>query len=142
MNEERQQALTRLAALGFQGADVYLAELIPAVEMAWADGEIQPRERLVLEAYCEALVDRLNREAGYAFFTLRRAHRLLGALLTSRLSPAARQAALEALSRADGVADRERMLTWAEAVGGAAGAPPWDTREQFWLQAMRRAFAS
>jgi hypothetical protein len=98
----------------------------------------------VLEAYCEALVDRLNREAGTTFFSVRRAERLLADLLARRLSPASRQAALDALARlaTRGTANRERMVCWAEAVGGADGDPAWDTREYFWLQAMKRAFAS
>lgn len=146
MTNETDRALQALATLGFKGRDVYLAELIPAVEMAWADGEIQPNERAMLESYCEALVDRLNAQAGATFFTLRRALTLLDLLSQRRLWPAERQAALIALKSwagpgMNGEQMRKRMLEWSEAVAAVAGKPVWDTRELFWLQAMKRSFA-
>lgn len=143
MNLNMEQAARDLAGLGFRGLDLYLAELIPAVEMAWADGEIQPNERAMLECYCESLVESLNRAAGASVFTLRRAFNLLELLLRRRLSAHERYRALRALSALagpgpSGAARRQRMLEWAEAVGAVAGRPVWDTRELFWLQALER----
>lgn len=138
-----ERALRALAALGFKGRDVYLAELIPAVEMAWADGVIHPNERAMLEAYAESLVERLNAHAGASFFSQRRALRLLDLLTRRRLQPSERRSALEALHTwagrgLTGTELRKRMVEWAEAVAVVDGAPVWDTRELFWLQAMRR----
>lgn len=143
MTNDIDVALAALAKLGFKGRDLYLAELIPAVEMAWADGVIQPNERAMLESYCIELVERLNREAGAPFFSLGHALVLLERLTQRRSTPAERHAALMALGRwgaasATGAARRKRMFEWAEAVAAVDGKPVWDTRELFWLQAMRR----
>lgn len=143
MEREREEAIQELAELGFRGRDVYLAELVIAVEMAWADGEIQPEERAMLEAYCEDLVLRLNQNAGATFFTLSRALLLLDRISRQRLCPADRQRALSALKAWAGATPagesmRNRMVDWAAAVGAAGGWPRWDTRELFWLQRLKR----
>jgi hypothetical protein len=145
MNLQAEDALRVLSVLGFKGRDVYLAELIPAAEMAWADGEIQPNERAMLEAYCETLVERLNQQAGARFFSVARAKALLERLTQRRLRPAERQAALYALKTWSGLAltgaqMRKRMIEWAEAVAAVDGSPVWDTRELFWLQSLKRNF--
>lgn len=143
MNDERDDALRKLAKLGFRGLDVYLAELMPAVETAWADGTIQANERAILESYCATLVDELNRQAGARFFTLGRALRLLDRATTTRLLPSQRFEALLALKTLAGISPHgaetcNRMVTWAEAVAAVDGRPVWDTRELFWLQFMKR----
>ena len=145
MTEETEKALQDLEGLGFKGRDVYLAELIPVVEMAWADGEIQPNELALLEAFCETLTERLNMQAGAAFFRLSRTFRLLDRLVARRLTPFERLAALRALKTfsgrsAAGAEMRKGMLEWAEAVAAVSGSPVWDTRELFWLQTMKRNF--
>lgn len=134
----KEQALRVLARLGFRGPDRYLAELIPAVEMAWADGSVQANEQAMLEAYTSALVDELNREAAVKAFSLRRGLALLRGLLSRRLEPYQRYAVLQALRALAGERARSRMVEWAQAVGAVAGSPVWDARELFWLQAMRR----
>lgn len=145
MHMDTELATRDLATLGFRGQDVYLAELIPAVEMAWADGEIHPNERAMLEAYCEALTEKLNEDAGANVFTLRRALAVLELLLRKRLYASERYRALRALATLAGGGPagqrrRKRMLEWAEAVAAVAGRPVWDSRELFWLQAMKRTF--
>ncbi|MBL8912320.1 MAG: hypothetical protein JNM17_16635 [Archangium sp.] len=136
MNRER--AVEKLNRLGFRGPELYLAELIPAVEMAWADGVVGPNELAILEAYCEALVESLNRQVGARLFTLDRALKRMHRLVERRLTPAERQLALEALrdwsSGETGAAQRKRMVEWAQAVAAVDGSPVWDTRELFWLQ--------
>ena len=145
MDVDMERALLDLSNLGFEGSDVYLAEIIPAVEMAWCDGVIQPEERATLEAYCEDLTGRLNREAQAPFFTRGRALFLLDLLSVRRLLPAQRQGALRALKTWSGEGPcgatmRRRIVAWAEAVAVVTGHPAWDTRELFWLQTMRRTF--
>ena len=143
MDPEREKALHDLADLGFKGRDVYLAELLPVVEMAWADGVIAPNERALLEAYCEALTDRLNRQSGAQFFRLARTFLVLDRLTERRLTPAQRLTALKALktwsgNNSNGAEMRSGMLEWAQAVAAVDGSPVWDTRELFWLQTMKR----
>lgn len=147
MNEDTEKALRDLEGLGFKGRDVYLAELIPVVEMAWADGIIQPNERALLEAFCEALTERLNLQAGAAFFSLSRTFFLLDHLMTRRLTPFERLAALRALKTWSGRSSsgeemRKGMLDWAQAVAAVDGSPVWDTRELFWLETMKRTLGS
>jgi hypothetical protein len=142
MHTDTERALHELGSLGFKGVDVYLAEMIPAVEMAWADGEILNNERALLEAYCEALTHALNEHAGAQFFRLSRTRRLLDRLTARRLSPAERRVALRALktwsgTKPSGEEMRQRMLAWAEAVAVVSGSPVWDVRELFWLETMK-----
>ncbi len=122
---------------------MYLAELLPVVEMAWADGAIAPDERALLEAYCESLTDRLNHQAGAQFFRLARTLLVLQRLTQRRLSSAERLTALKALKTWSGIGSsgdemRSGMLEWAEAVGAIDGSPVWDPREFFWLHTMKR----
>lgn len=136
------RARTQLKRLGFHDADLPLAELIPATEMAWADGVIHPDERALLEAYRDALVERLG-----GAVSAQQARAVLERLMSRRLAPYQRQAAIDALAvrshgTADGAQMRERIVEWAEAVAAISGRPVWDTRELFWLQAMMRAFAA
>ncbi len=143
MKLQTEDALRVLSALGFRGRDVYLAELIPAVEMAWADDEVQPNERAMLEGYCEDLVERLNQQAGATLFSVARAKELLDGLTRRRLRPVERQAALYALQAWSGLTltgaqMRKRMVEWAEAVAAVDGSPVWDTRELSWLDEMKR----
>ncbi|MBL9038687.1 MAG: hypothetical protein JNG84_09255 [Archangium sp.] len=143
MNAETDEALRVLATLGFTGSDVYLAELIPVVEMAWADGAISPGERAMLEARCEAVVERLNTQCGARLFTLGKALKVLDQLTRRRLTPAQRVEALQALrtlwsSWHSEETLRSNLLTWAEAVATVDGEPEWDSRELFWLQTMKR----
>ncbi|MFZ5440269.1 MAG: hypothetical protein ACOZQL_09690 [Myxococcota bacterium] len=140
---ERKLALERLRALGFQGPDVYFAELVPAVEMAWADGVVQPNEQAVLEAYAQTLVDALNEQAGANLFTLARALAWLSRLTRRRLSPHERGWALESVrllsAGPQGTKLRKRVVEWCEAVAAVDGSPVWDARELFWLQRVRTA---
>jgi hypothetical protein len=143
MTNAAENALYDLAELGIEGRDIYFAELIPVVEMAWADGVIAPNERALLEEYCVALTQRLNRQAGAEFFTVARAFLVLDRLTQSRLTPAQRLTALKALKAwtgtgSSGEAMRASMISWAEAVAAVDGSPVWDSRELFWLQTMKR----
>jgi hypothetical protein len=138
-------ARRKLAGIGLTGPDVYLAELVPAVEMAWADGTVHPHERALLEAYCDHLVEHLNALAGAPVFSGRRARAVLGRLLERRLKPHERQDALLALKlragrTSHGVQMLRRTIEWSEAVAAVAGNPVWDSRELFWLQTMLRTF--
>ncbi len=139
MNVEKEQALRDLAELGFHGRTIYLAELIPVVEMAWSDGKIEPNERALLLSYCESLTQRLNDHAGATFFKLEHTLTVLERLCERPLQPAQRLVALRALKAwagpgLTGVEMRHEMLSWAQAVAAVGGSPVWDSREMEWLQ--------
>jgi len=127
-----------LAALGFTGPDVYLAELITAVEMAWADGEIQANERAMLYAYGDDLTQRLNDEVGTPVFSRARTRELIDLLCRRRLTSAERRAALFALKTWGGREMAARMISWAEAIAAVDGSPVWHERERAWLAALQR----
>ncbi|MBL8954692.1 MAG: hypothetical protein JNK82_28200 [Myxococcaceae bacterium] len=142
-NADMMTARRTLKRLGLAGPDIYLAELIPAVEMAWADGSIHPSERALLEAYCDQLVAHLNVMAGAPVFSGKRARAALDHMLSRRLLPHERHEALLALKvrasqTAEGAQMVHRLVEWTEAVGAVAGQPAWDTRELFWLQTVLR----
>jgi hypothetical protein len=52
----REQALAILRRHGIRGAEVYLIDLIPLVEMIWADGKAQESEVAVFEEYLVSAV--------------------------------------------------------------------------------------
>lgn len=61
----RAEALDRLARFGIRGAEVYLVDLVPLLEMVWADGDAQPEEVEALHDFVARHVRRLNELAGY-----------------------------------------------------------------------------
>lgn len=77
MHESWKAARARLAAAGIGADDAYFAPLIPLVDVAMADGEVQPEEAAQLEREARELVGRLNAEAGYAAFSVERALEVL-----------------------------------------------------------------
>lgn len=147
VTERLASARRDLARLGFSGPSVYFAELIPAAEMAWADGVVQAHERALLEAYAEELVAHLNTQAGFPLFKLGQALACVEKLLQQRMKPHERQSALAALevragTSSHGLQMKRRMIEWAEAVAAVAGRPVWDSRELFWLQALYRTLGT
>ncbi|MBI4511155.1 MAG: hypothetical protein HY698_16100 [Deltaproteobacteria bacterium] len=60
----RSEALTELQKFGISGKDVYLLDVIPLLEMIWADGKVQAYELSILESFIEQHVDNLNCLAG------------------------------------------------------------------------------
>ncbi|MBT5228939.1 MAG: hypothetical protein HOM11_01555 [Methylococcales bacterium] len=66
----RQQALDELAhEHHIEGPDIYLLELIPLIEMIWADGVAQEAEMDVMREYMIAHVGRLNEAAAMEVVT-------------------------------------------------------------------------
>jgi hypothetical protein len=142
MNGERDASVKWFANLGLRGDELSLAELLPAVEMAWADGAVQPNERAMLAAYCDTLVRQVNERAGAERVRLDDALVRLEKLLSRRLSPSEREAALWALriwtKGPAGQAIRKRIVEWSEAVAVVDGSPSVDPREAFWLTTVKR----
>jgi hypothetical protein len=64
-----EEALAELARRGVRGPDVWLLDVLPLVEMAWSDGTVQDAERVLIEAFLDEHVERVNREAGARLVT-------------------------------------------------------------------------
>lgn len=61
----REQAIRKLRQYGISGAEVYLIDLIPLIEMMWADESIQRTELIVFESYLNEHISRVNAAAGH-----------------------------------------------------------------------------
>ncbi|MBC7517113.1 MAG: hypothetical protein H7237_11940 [Alkalinema sp. FL-bin-369] len=82
----RQEAIDRLRDFGIQGEQVYLIDLIPLVEMIWADGSAQQSEVAIFETYLEQHIARINTLAGYSILTIEAAQTFIQRFLTERPS--------------------------------------------------------
>ncbi|MCI5147456.1 MAG: hypothetical protein D3923_18475, partial [Candidatus Electrothrix sp. AR3] len=60
----REDAVKELKEFGITGDQVYMIDLIPLIEIIWADGQIQTGEIAVLENYIEKHVQEVNKLAG------------------------------------------------------------------------------
>lgn len=142
MNSERDKSVKWFANLGLRGVELSFAEMLPAVEMAWADGCVQPNEQAMLTSYCETLVRQVNERAGAELVRRPDALARLEKLLSRRLLPAEREGSLWALriwtKGPTGRAIRKRIVEWSEAVAVVDGSPLIDPREQFWLATVKR----
>ena len=83
----RHEALAELRRHGIEGADAYLMDIIPLIEMIWADGRAQPGEVDILENFLQQHVARLNRMSGYAVLTMEQARRFVNRFLAARPDP-------------------------------------------------------
>ncbi len=70
---QRQVTIDELHRHGIHGPEIYLLDAMPLIEMAWADGKIQPAERSMILAFVEHLLIKLQGEAGFAPVTTRQA---------------------------------------------------------------------
>jgi hypothetical protein len=48
----RQRAIDELEQHGIRGPNVYLIDIIPLIEMIWADGRVQEGELEILRTFC------------------------------------------------------------------------------------------
>jgi hypothetical protein len=62
----RQEAIEELSLFGIKEPQTYLVDIIPLVEMIWADGEVQESELAILDEYLHKRVQQINEMAGYA----------------------------------------------------------------------------
>jgi hypothetical protein len=80
----RQEALARLNEFGIQGEHIYLIDVIPLIEMIWADGYQQTSEVAIFKDYLHHHVDRLNRLVGYQMITMASAEAFITRFLQQR----------------------------------------------------------
>lgn len=83
----REDAVARLKTCGIEDEELYLIDVIPLIEMVWADGAAQEREIKVLEKFIEFQVDHINQLAGYEMLTMYTARAFMNRFLDERPDP-------------------------------------------------------
>jgi hypothetical protein len=61
----REEAIQDLSLFGIKEPYAYLIDIIPLVEMIWADGEAHDSELAILDEYLHRRVQQINEMAGY-----------------------------------------------------------------------------
>ncbi len=80
-------AIAELEGFGITGAQIYLIDLIPLIEMIWADGKAQDSEVSILANYLKAHVKHINQLAGYEALTPAEAKTFVKRFLKKRPDP-------------------------------------------------------
>ncbi len=83
----RKEALGVLRRHGISGAQIYLIDLIPLLEMIWADGKAQESELEIFEDYLAQHVASINALAGYPVLTLEAGRTFVLRFLRERPDP-------------------------------------------------------
>jgi len=83
----RQEALRELRKYGIEGSQIYLIDLIPLVEILWADNQAQTGEIVVLSEYIPRHVEHVNHMAGYEVLTVESARAFVRQFLQERPTP-------------------------------------------------------
>ena len=83
----REEALGKLEEFGITGSQVYLIDIIPLIEMIWADGHAQDSEIVILEMYLNSHVAHINEIAGYEAITMDAAMEFVRRFTESRPNP-------------------------------------------------------
>jgi len=80
-------AIEELEGFGITGAQIYLIDLIPLIEMIWADGKAQDSEVSILADYLKAHIKHINQLAGYEALTPAEAKTFVKRFLKKRPDP-------------------------------------------------------
>jgi|SaaInlStandDraft_1057018.scaffolds.fasta_scaffold09644_2 hypothetical protein len=64
---EFQEAVAKLENLGIKGTHIYLIDLLPLIDLMWADGVIQDNEKVIFEVYTQKRIDVINKSFDGAF---------------------------------------------------------------------------
>ncbi len=83
----REDALNELEAFGIFGKDVYFIDMIPLIEMVWADGQVQRGEIIILKDFLPRHVEHLNELVGYEAFRLEDARKFVSRFFKEKPSP-------------------------------------------------------
>ena len=83
----RAAALEELKRFGIRGPNVYLIDLIPLIEMIWADGKAQQAELSHLETFVRHHVERINTMAEQQQLSYSAAYQFLSGFLEERPDP-------------------------------------------------------
>lgn len=83
----RQEAVDRLRDFGIVDEEVYLVDVIPLLEMIWADGKDQAKEVALLDLFVSRHIARVNRLASHAVVSEERARAFTRRFLDKRPDP-------------------------------------------------------
>lgn len=81
------EAVEELERFGITGAQIYLIDLIPLMEMIWADGKAQDAEVSILADFLKKHVKHINTMAGYEALSLDAAKAFVTKFLEKRPDP-------------------------------------------------------
>jgi hypothetical protein len=70
----RQEAIKELSLFGIKEPQTYLVDIVPLIEMIWADGEVQESELAIFNEYLHKRVQQINEMAGYTAIDSQDAH--------------------------------------------------------------------
>jgi hypothetical protein len=82
----RSDAVRELEGHGIRGAEVYLIDVLPLIEMMWADGSAQSVERDLLDKFMVQHVANVNALAGFPAVKLEDAQAFIERFLAARPS--------------------------------------------------------
>lgn len=146
METSHHDAQDELSSWGFEGPLACLIDAMPLVEMAWADGLVQPAERAMILAFLDSLLEQEGARAARP-----RALQLINRFLTTRPTDEQFKALRRLLAQTRlGGEGRERrlhhILEWVNTVGGAATSPTrpqqsWDKQELLTLWSLESSFS-
>jgi len=80
----RQEALENLKQYGIHGPQVYLIDLIPLIEMIWADDCVQESETQLLYSYLERHVRHINKLASAQMLNIEEARAFVDRFIKER----------------------------------------------------------
>ncbi len=83
----RQEAVNELKKYGITGAQIYLIDLIPLIEIIWADGHAQAGEVSILDNYLQKHVEHINEIAGTEVLTFDKALAFVQRFVNERPDP-------------------------------------------------------
>jgi len=84
---DREEALSILKGFGIEGERIYLIDVIPLLEMIWADGKAQDVEVALLREFLREHVERVNQTAGDDILNLPMAFDFVRGFLKERPDP-------------------------------------------------------
>ena len=81
------EVLSILEGCGIRGTSVFLIDLIPLIEMIWADGKVQPSEIAILDRFLQQHVKKINMVWGDGVLDLNTARDFCARFLDKRPDP-------------------------------------------------------
>ncbi len=73
----REDALEELKSFGISGKNIYFIDIIPLIEMIWADGKVQYGEMIIFNDFLPKHVRHLNKLVGYEAFLMEDAQKFV-----------------------------------------------------------------
>lgn len=80
----RQEAVEKLEEYQIKGKDFYLVDILPLIEMIWADGKAQEGEIKILSEFLKNHVSKVNSDAGFELLTYKDAEKFALRFLKER----------------------------------------------------------